>query len=239
MDVRDGFIVGIYNYCDSWCETCQFTSRCRVFADVTQAQAAVDPQLRALVEAPPLPDEHPLPSGWMRSLIDDMNAVSIAPLPRETLQPRRSPVPLAHLALRERSRVYCEQVHAWLEARDFYSINAPGDPRAVVGWFHMLIPAKIERAVTGRAEDDGGSRQGRADYDGSAKVALLGLERSHAAWLQIVESGLATYEDVQPFIAGVVWMGEALETAFPEARAFVRPGFDEPDDVARLFADDP
>lgn len=32
MDVRDGFILGIYNYCDRWCESCAFTSRCGAFA---------------------------------------------------------------------------------------------------------------------------------------------------------------------------------------------------------------
>ena len=26
------FIAGIYNYCDRWCERCQFTSRCLNFA---------------------------------------------------------------------------------------------------------------------------------------------------------------------------------------------------------------
>ena len=33
------FISGIYNYCDRWCERCQFTSRCLVFA---QEQASTD-----------------------------------------------------------------------------------------------------------------------------------------------------------------------------------------------------
>jgi hypothetical protein len=26
-------IVGIYNYCDRWCERCTFTSRCAVYVD--------------------------------------------------------------------------------------------------------------------------------------------------------------------------------------------------------------
>lgn len=33
------FISGIYNYCDRWCERCQFTSRCLVYA---QEQASTD-----------------------------------------------------------------------------------------------------------------------------------------------------------------------------------------------------
>ena len=83
-----------------------------------------------------------------------------------------------------------------------------------------------------RETRDGGEalealRDWPADFDGSAKVALIGLDRSHAAWLQIVESGFATYEEVARFIADVVGIGEAIEQAFPDARAFVRPGFDD------------
>jgi hypothetical protein len=36
MEVQDGFIVGIFNYCDRWCERCPLTSRCRVFATLAE-----------------------------------------------------------------------------------------------------------------------------------------------------------------------------------------------------------
>ena len=45
MEIRDGFIVGIYNYCDSWCDRCAFTSRCQVFADMRETEAKLDPNL--------------------------------------------------------------------------------------------------------------------------------------------------------------------------------------------------
>ena len=38
MEVSDGFIVGVYNFCDRWCERCPLTSRCRVFADVAEME---------------------------------------------------------------------------------------------------------------------------------------------------------------------------------------------------------
>lgn len=53
-----------------------------------------------------------------------------------------------------------------------------------------------------------------ADYDGSAKVALLGA----------------------PLIADLIWLSDELERVLPAARAFVRPGVDEPEDVAKLLA---
>jgi hypothetical protein len=38
MEVRDGFIIGIFNYCDRWCERCRFTGRCRMFADLAECE---------------------------------------------------------------------------------------------------------------------------------------------------------------------------------------------------------
>ena len=43
MEIQDGFIVGIYNYCDRWCEACQFTSRCRSFSNRAKFEASQDP----------------------------------------------------------------------------------------------------------------------------------------------------------------------------------------------------
>jgi len=90
----------------------------------------------------------------------------------------------------------------------------------------------------GLAEDDPEERDWPADHDGSAKVALVGIERSHAAWLRLVESGLALASEVEPFIADLIWLSDELDRVFPRARAFVRPGFDEPDEVARLIAEE-
>jgi hypothetical protein len=103
----------------------------------------------------------------------------------------------------------------------------------VIAWFHLLIDAKIHRALNVWPDDEDG---GGSDMDGSAKVALLGIERSHAAWLDLVERGLEPDSEVDPFVADLVWLGEALERARPRARAFVRPAFDEPDAVAQLLA---
>src|SRR5262245_63318181 len=74
MEVRHGFIVGIFNYCDRWCETCAFTSHFRLFADVAEIEAKLDPNHKAIVDAPPLPEEAPPPPPkWMKELIDEMN----------------------------------------------------------------------------------------------------------------------------------------------------------------------
>jgi hypothetical protein len=236
VEVRDGFIVGIFNYCDRWCETCAFTSRCRLFADVAETEAALDPNLQPVVEAAVLPAEAPAsPPPWVQEMIDQMNDAATRLTAGDVQVALRRLLPKEHLEIETRAKSYCFRVHPWLQKIVHEPLN-PADPCAVIGWFHTLIPPKVFRAITGLAEEYPEDIDGPADYDGSAKVALLGIERSHAAWLELVERGVISHADAAPFIADLVWLGEALERVFPNARAFVRPAFDEPDEIARLLA---
>jgi hypothetical protein len=236
VEVRDGFIVGIFNYCDRWCETCPFTSRCRLFADVAETEAALDPNLKPVVEAPVLPEEAPgPPPPWVQEMIDEMNEAATRAIAGDVHVALRPLLPKEHLEIERRARAYCFRVHPWLQKMVHELLN-PADPRAVIEWFHTLIPPKVFRAITGLAEESPEDGHWPADYDGSAKVALLGIDRSHAAWLELVERGAISDADAAPFIGDLVWLGEALEDVFPKARAFVRPAFDEPDEIALLIA---
>src|SRR5678816_4802270 len=79
MEIRNGFIVGIYNYCDSWCDRCAFTSHCRVFADLRETEAMLDPNLAPVVSAPEHPaDTQPPPPQWLQQLLQEINDSSSA-----------------------------------------------------------------------------------------------------------------------------------------------------------------
>jgi hypothetical protein len=239
MDIQDGFIVSIFNYCDSWCAACAFTSRCRLFADSAEFEASLDPTLKPVVDAPPLPEDvPPEPPAWMQELLEGAaQAVREASTSGEQTPPLRRTIPLEHEALRERAKTYVDSVFAWRRAREaFATATDPDDPRAVVSWFNSMIYVKVRRALRGLATDNPGERDWPADGDGSAKVALLGVERSLEAWLQIIERGYATWTEAEAFIRQLLRLREEIERVFPNARAFVRPGFDEPDEVAKLLA---
>ena len=233
LDVRNGFIVGIFNYCDRWCEACAFTSRCRLFADRAEMEASLDPGLKALAQTRPI-EAAQQPPPWLAELLREMDEALLEP--GDAGEPVERPLPAEHAAIEERARGYCECVDRWLQCRALALANDPADPRAVVLWFHTMIPAKVHRALHGLADDRPEDPDWPPDHDGSAKVALLGIDRSHAAWLELVEEGVATDADAASCIADLVWLGEALERVFPKARAFVRPALDEPDEVSRLLA---
>jgi hypothetical protein len=236
VELRHGFIVGIFNYCDRWCDACAFTSQCRLFADVAEMEASLDPGLKSLVEAPAF-EPTPPPPPWLEELLEEMDE-ALADKPAHDEAPLKPPIPPEHMAIEERANAYRRRIHPWLQARECAAMNDPADPRGVIAWYHTLISAKIHRAIRGLADDCPQDRDWPPDYDGSAKVALLGIERSHAAWLELVERRMATDVEAAPFIAELVWLGEALERVFPSARAFVRPAFDEPDEVSRLLTNE-
>jgi hypothetical protein len=65
------------------------------------------------------------------------------------------------------------------------------------------------------------------DSDGSAKVALIGIDRSIAAWRLMQLSLTERDNSIVPLILQLERLRHRLEKSFPDARGFIRPGFDE------------
>lgn len=76
----------------------------------------------------------------------------------------------------------------------------------------------------------------RRDEEGSAKVALLCIDRSVTAWQELVDRGLAAAGEADGLSRELCWLRARLQQVVPKAREFKRPGFDEPEALARLRA---
>lgn len=107
--------------------------------------------------------------------------------------------------------------------------DAAGDLRdslEVIRWYQPQIWVKLCRAANGAIRAHLDDMEGmQEDADGSAKVALLGIERSIEAWTTV----LARFPDHEDAIFSLTTLKRLLkqvEAAFPNARAFRRPGFD-------------
>lgn len=231
MDVDEGFILGIYNYCDRWCETCRFTSRCRVFADGAEYDAASTPELKELSRTPQHPsDVRPTP-GWLEDILAEVNDQDLPELPVPPPMP-------GHLRrLSALSGAYCDHAWAAIEHDDARESRPPDDPRSIILWFAPLIASKTRRALSGLNEFDG-CRDYPPDFEGSAKVALIGIDRSMMAWADARRLGHVSVEHASRFIGELHHLCTELEEVIPKAREFIRPGFDQPDEVRRLDESD-
>lgn len=102
----------------------------------------------------------------------------------------------------------------------------------VIHWYQFQIAVKTIRALSSRGDEedpDGWTTDESLakDSDGSAKVALLGVDRSIGAWRLMQLSLPERAEMVTPLLVQLERLRNATEREFPAARDFIRPGFDE------------
>ena len=117
-----------------------------------------------------------------------------------------------------------------------------GNPRAeftelkefvdVIRWYQHFIYVKLSRAIGSRASEELETNEELKafpkDSDGSAKIALIAMDRSIAAWSGLrIALGPDEADGVLDLLAQLAGIRCETEKLFPKARAFVRPGFDE------------
>ncbi len=215
------FIPGIYNFCDRWCERCQFRHRCRVDADSNRAEEAAD-RVRAGNRASP----NEVDLAWPT----EAELAATARLINLSFE-RRSRHPISVLG-----REYLDATRG-VSAALRPMLKESGDPVSLtaletVERLDMLIAVKVWRAV-GSAIDralfpDQDHDSARRDANGSAKLARLLIAESRGAWLVLAEPGRARADGVpMAMVARLDTLDTAVAREFPDAMAFVRPGFDE------------
>ncbi|MCZ7557618.1 MAG: hypothetical protein M5R41_14565 [Bacteroidia bacterium] len=146
--------------------------------------------------------------------------------------------------------LYFELVHAWLQnahhlaamtddqfmrRTEFGTQSAGSAPSAtvirdmveVISYYHLSVFAKLRRAVHGKELDEMIDDEYPSDADGSAKVALMGIDRSSAAWMTLQR---LVPEQETAAVRALLMLSKlrtVTERSFPTARLFVRPGFDD------------
>ncbi len=95
-----------------------------------------------------------------------------------------------------------------------------------IAWDRILIQAKLFRSLSSRHQEVFGKNGRNSDSSGSAKVALIGIERSRRAWVRIGSGSSELKQSISGLLDLLEKLEEAIEEEFPEARVFQRPGFD-------------
>lgn len=219
-------VPGIYNGCDQWCQYCPATARCLAFRGRQERERA---GVRDRIED--------IMFESMRYLRACHEAEGLQP-PADMLQmlsgepPRGAQAP-ADAPLERMGKQYAAIATVFLATRAEPLPRLPLPARAdgplpfeVFLFYHVLIAIKIYRAMSSAGEAAStGSAQALWDANVSAKVALLGVDRSDEALLVM---GL---DDDDPRIAHMrahlSRLRRAIEARFPAARILVRPGLDD------------
>jgi hypothetical protein len=223
-------------YCDRWCERCAYTTRCSAFASevaIAMCGDLAEGLELAVGRARSVKGERSSATAeWVSEMNEEPSAEAMATMMDEEgrRDARADSSPIMTLA-----RACAMVSQRWLEA---HSEETPGtrDPLlaealAIIAHDSVFISAKLWRALRGHISDEDGEGDEvdpiQNDSNGSAKVALISIERSEHAWRTIA---LATGQETPATLAEQMHaLAGKVETEFPRARAFVRPGFDEPD----------
>ncbi len=245
MAAEPELIPGISIYCDRWCDRCAFTSRClqfRIEAEETgrgnalQDFDALNLQFwqemgEALVQAMRLIREIAASEGIDPEELQKETALSTPP---ESLQRDARDHPCASAAL-----LYAGMVNEWFAAADELPetgesllANPPHfleEPIQVIRHYQYFIYPKLVRAVEGRLSHSVAAESELGiDACGTAKVALIAIDRSLAAWSLLYGEYPALEDNTLSILLHLDRLNRSVEVVFPAARSFLRPGFDAP-----------
>jgi hypothetical protein len=231
-----GKIAGIQNYCDRWCERCPMTANCEIFMpneNQHRPMNFMDGTLRSFDET------YLMLETWAAKRTIRLAEIATV-LTEEELKRReknrRNPRTNETSKLAFDYRMKIADLTRKNQLRfDEYKV-IPGNHEKVPGLDAALqtiirqeaqIAAKITRAYIGLVEHNPDSEDlVQNDHNGSAKVALIGIEKSFPAW-EIISA-------LFPDLADECWTAlllldkirKRILTDFPRVAEFVRPGFD-------------
>jgi len=258
---KQRFIAGIYNYCDRWCERCPHTDRCRVYRDTERAarrhrRRGRDPsdmgvalgdvgrsfeKVRRMLERQAKKegwdlDELAKPSPEDEAAERDLRRhVRRHPLVREALSYTQA----AGELLARLHDEFNETAEDAEKRSEFMDVDAEagqlGEVRRaveVIGWDHVLISAKVRRAVRsrreGRDETDADFAEAEGhDAAGSAFVARNCLRRSQAALMTVYEWDEKFRDEAIGLLASAEKIQRGLERQIPGCVTFVWPPEEE------------
>lgn len=246
------FIPGIYNYCDRWCERCRFTSRCINFA-LAEEQFG-DSQARDMDNDAFWQKLSEIFQSTLEMLKEtakeegiDLDSLDVQQVAQE--HEKKRDIVKNHQCCRA-AKAYGEMVKNWFDsAEDLFEKKADelnlkvqleltnSDPVSeadaltdsvdIIQWYQHQIYVKLIRAIGGSLEETSEtSDEVSKDSNGSAKVALIAIDRSIAAWGQMYRDFPEQQGDILDILVHLDRLCRKTQALFPDARAFLRPGFD-------------
>jgi hypothetical protein len=243
----NNFIEGIHNYCDRWCERCTFTARCSSYA--------IEKRLEEIRNSGGIVNKNTfwaifdsLFEGTFKKLGDiegndnnepdlfqEMDNFSLEFESSEN-EPWKNAI---ENELTEAARSYATEVTKWMQTYENdiecslsqidttvkQNTDSVLNSIEVIMWYKFFIAAKLHRA-TSHDYDTFIELPVDSDENGSAKIALIAINRSIVGW-SIIRSVYKTDQNTTgEFMGRLIAIRRVVEKTFPRAHEFVRPGFD-------------
>ena len=227
-------ISGIHNYCDRWCERCTHTKHCTVYKmEFGETEHGKE---REMENEEFWEDLSTMFQVAAKLLHEQMEEMGINPEDIKDDEPLKlEPDPKSSLPVKT-SKEYTMNVSDWLKqnrdkvAKKFETLASINENKAncivdafeVIQYYFMMVSTKTYRAMIPR-DPEHDTDDGR----GSAKVALILIDRSTASWVRLLDYFPEFEDDILGFLKLLAQVKKLILETFPNAMDFVRPGFDE------------
>ena len=227
-------ISGIFNYCDRWCEKCTFTERCLVFQTEKYDEMQVDDlSNQKFWDNISLNFEVSMDILYEMAAVNgvDLDALVDAEIPAETaenlisnLQKMAKALSLDCLLWSKNNRAYFNEILAHLSEKDVNALTQFSDALEIINWYSIMIGPKIRRASANKFFK---TETETRDSNGSAKVALIAIERSMMGFKVLYDALPEKRNEIIDFLARLTHVKKRTLSAYPNAMFFKRPGFDD------------
>lgn len=233
-ETPDGMIPGIFNYCDRWCKYCNYPVRCSVFA-IGDNTPEADAQL---------PDTVNYMAQYIGFLVHDTMELLLS-MAREqgfsdgsySVDDEAYTKPSKDHYLVRKADEHAAWLNKWLLRNNFiYKNGGQGinegvkiavpvkEQLDIVHWYMNFIAVKFSRALLMKTS---ANYKDQCDSNGSAKIAIIAVERSIAALSELLKLKPAFEDDFLPALARLNRLKKRAMSEFPDAMQFKRPGLDD------------
>lgn len=237
----ENMIDGIYNYCDRWCERCPYTTRCRVYQmEADRETETIDGLNKQFWEELALNFEVCI--DMIKEAFPDIDtSYDHEALRFHVYQEIDAEAKALDYGFRLRDWIKENSVYLEEKAVLFSNYNAESvvsmlDSLEVLRWYGFFISVKIHRASLNLRDDlkemtDFGNESRdlnvMSSQNGSAKIALIAIEKSMQAWVYLHGCLYEKEDDILQFLSQLSQVKKRVMSQFPHAMDFKRPGFDD------------
>lgn len=249
---EDGFIPGIYNYCDRWCEKCEQRLHCMSFVmgkkieekggfhfdqEINREDESIWTRLKEVFESTyevlhelaeergiDVEDIYASENIDKEFLREDFENHSKGE--RCNLQVEESDIIRICLIYENLADKCLEKIFNLLDEKEKQSKGPLNEALEIANWYLDLIQAKMRRALYGFYYQQMFGEKSE-DFNGSAKVALLATDRSIESWKTIGGCCKDEQREIGHLIVVLEQLQLDIEEQFPHARKFLRPGFEK------------
>lgn len=250
------YIPGIYNYCDRWCERCSFTSRCRNFESIGKSSGEqLDINNKAFWDAissnlanamlllqkaaaeqgidinQPMTAAEETAYEEKRTRVKKTAKAHLLSVLSKQYQEIAMPFIETNNGIVDKATELVNHLHLGITSEEdvVYTMANLGDYFEIIQWYLFFIDAKLQRALHGKLEGENWEDENNyaKDSDGSAKIAIISIERCMAAWTGIYEAMPATEDTALNALSLLSRLKQTALTEFLDAMKFKRPGFDD------------